>query len=73
MASYIIPGIGEMADIGWAFISALIFNLMFGGRIGKIGAVLNFVEEAVPFTDIVPSFTIAWFIRKKENEKKLSQ
>ena len=66
MASYILPGIGEFADVGWAFISALVFHTLFGGRFGMIGAVLNFAEEIIPFTDIIPSFTIAWFIRKHE-------
>lgn len=69
MASYIIPGIGEFADVWWAALSGIIFQFMFGGRFGLIGAVLNFLEEALPFTDIIPSFTIAWFIRKRENDK----
>jgi hypothetical protein len=69
MASYIIPGLGELADVWWACLSAIIFQSMFGGRFGLIGAVLNFLEEALPFTDIIPSFTIAWFIRKKELNK----
>lgn len=63
MASYLFPAVAEFSDIVWAPISALIFNKLFGGRLGAIGGVLNFVEEAVPFTDIIPSFTIAWFIR----------
>jgi hypothetical protein len=36
-----------------------------------IGGVLNFLEEIIPFTDIIPSFTIAWFIRKNESDKLL--
>ncbi len=66
MASYILPGIAEWTDIVWAPISAFIFFTLFGGRVGKIGAVLNFLEEIIPFTDVIPSFTIAWFVRKKE-------
>lgn len=69
MASYIIPGIGEFADVWWAALSAIIFQSMFGGRFGWFGAALNFIEEALPFTDIVPSFTIVWFIRKQEVDK----
>lgn len=72
MASYFIPAIGEIADVGWAFISAIIFRYMFGGRIGMVGSVLNFLEEILPFTDFIPSFTIAWFIRKRENEGAVS-
>jgi hypothetical protein len=64
MSSYFFPLLGEFTDLVWAPVSALIFNKLFGGRLGMIGGVLNFVEEIVPFTDIIPSFTIAWFIRK---------
>lgn len=69
MSSYIFPGAGELLDIVWAPISALIFNKLFGGKLGRIGGVLNFLEEIMPFTDIIPSFTIAWFIRKHELDK----
>ncbi|MBC7687432.1 MAG: hypothetical protein H7211_04560 [Aquabacterium sp.] len=71
MASFIFPFLGEFSDIVWAPISALIFNKLFGGRLGAIGGVLNFLEEIVPFTDIIPSFTIAWFIRKNAMDKQL--
>ncbi len=73
MASYIVPALGEFIDVGWAFISALLFNSLFGGKVGRIGSILNFLEEALPFTDIIPSFTIAWFIRKNEIDKMLKQ
>lgn len=66
MASYLFPAIAEFSDIVWAPVSAFIFNKLFGGRLGLIGGVLNFAEEILPFTDIIPSFTIAWFIRKHE-------
>lgn len=69
MASYIFPALGEFADVVWAPISAYIFFKLFGGRLGMIGSVLNFLEEIIPFTDIIPSFTIAWFIRKKAMDK----
>lgn len=72
MASYFIPALGEIADVIWAPISAFIFYKMFGGRFGMIGGVLNFLEEIIPFTDIIPSFTIAWFIRKREADKMLN-
>ncbi len=65
MASFIFPGMGEFTDLIWAPISGYIFFKLFGGRLGMIGSVLNFLEEIIPFTDIIPSFTIAWFIRKK--------
>lgn len=66
MASYAFPFLAEFSDVVWAPISGLIFNKLFGGRLGMIGGVLNFLEELAPFTDVIPSFTIAWFIRKQE-------
>ena len=73
MASYVFPLFAEISDFVWAPISALIFNKLFGGRLGAIGGVLNFLEEVIPFTDIIPSFTIAWFIRKHAVEMGLSK
>lgn len=73
MASYFFPGLGEFADVVWAPISAYIFFKLFGGRLGMIGSVLNFLEEIIPFTDIIPSFTIAWFIRKKAMDKMIQK
>ncbi len=63
-ASYAIPGVMEFTDIIWAPISAIIFYKTFGGRVGEIGAVINFVEEILPGTDVIPTFTIAYFYRK---------
>jgi hypothetical protein len=69
MASYIIPGLTEFTDVVWAPISGYLFFMLFGGRFGMVGGVLNFLEEIIPFTDIIPSFTIAWFIKKKQLDK----
>jgi hypothetical protein len=66
MATYFIPAIAEVTDVVWAPISGFLFFILFGGRFGVIGGVLNFLEEIIPFTDIIPSFTIAWFIKKNE-------
>ena len=60
MGTYAIPVIGELADIVWAPVSALIFYRTFGGKKGAIGGVLNFIEELIPGTDLIPSFTITW-------------
>ena len=67
--SYIFPALGEFSDILWAPISAILFFKLFGGRVGKIGAAINFVEEILPFTDIIPTFTIAWFVKSYSNKR----
>jgi hypothetical protein len=69
MASYFIPAVAEFTDVVWAPISGYFFFMLFGGRFGMIGGVLNFLEEIIPFTDVIPSFTIAWFIKKQEVDK----
>ena len=69
-ASFSIPFIGEFSDVIWAPLSAFIFMRSFGGRFGAIGSVLNFLEEALPFTDIIPSFTISYFLKKHFMDKQ---
>ena len=69
MASYFIPALAEVTDVVWAPISGFLFITFFGGRFGLLGGVLNFLEEIIPFTDIIPSFPIGWFIRKQEVDK----
>ena len=67
-ASYGIPVLGEFADIIWAPVSALIFFLSFGGWKGALGGIGNFIEELLPGTDFIPSFTIMWFLQ--QNQRK---
>lgn len=72
--TYIVP-FAEYADILWAPISAWFFFKLYGGRIGKFGAAISFVEEVLPFVDFIPTFTIAWFVRKFElrNRKQIEE
>ncbi|MBC7850410.1 MAG: hypothetical protein H7Y31_11780 [Chitinophagaceae bacterium] len=62
-ATYSIPVIGELGDLVWAPISALIFFKMFGSWKGAFGAVFNFVEELMPGLDFIPSFSLMWFLQ----------
>src|SRR6185295_6664657 len=59
-ATYAVPVLGEFGDIIWAPISAIIFFITFGGWKGAFGGVFNFVEEILPGTDFIPSFTLMW-------------
>jgi len=68
-ATYSIPFLGEFGDLLWAPVSAIIFYKTFGGWKGAFGGVFNFVEELLPFTDFVPSFTIMWFLKSRETLK----
>lgn len=65
MLSYGLPFFGELADIVWAPVSAIIFLLLFGRKkFGIRGGAFSFVEEFFPGLDFIPTFTIAWMIRK---------
>lgn len=64
MISYIVPGIAEFSDAIWAPISAFLFYKMFGGKTGKIGSLIQFSEEILPFTDFIPTFSLAWIFKK---------
>ena len=63
MLSYVVPGMGELIDAVWAPISAFLFSRLFGGIKGTI---IAFLEEILPFTDVIPIFTITYFIRKNK-------
>jgi hypothetical protein len=69
--TFAIPFFGEFFDLIWAPISALIYWRTFGGFKGFLGGGFNFLEELLPGTDIIPTFTISWFMqylrRRKDN------
>jgi hypothetical protein len=73
MLSFTIPGIGEFGDVVWAPLAGFVMAKMYEGRVGKVAGILTFLEEILPFTDIVPSFTLTWiytyWIKKDENKK----
>lgn len=60
MISFTIPLLGEFSDVIWAPIAAFIMARMYKGRVGRVAGILTFIEEALPFTDFVPSFTLTW-------------
>ncbi|TDO72853.1 hypothetical protein EV143_107159 [Flavobacterium chryseum] len=72
MLSFTIPFLGEFSDVIWAPIAAFIMSRMYKGRVGKVASILTFVEEIIPFTDIIPSFTITWiytyFFQREKKE-----
>lgn len=62
LASAAIPVVGPVLDVVWAPVAASISYKMFGERRGKYTSLITFVEELLPVTDVVPSFTIFWFL-----------
>lgn len=68
-ATYSLPLLGEFADLFWAPFSAFLFYRAFGGWKGMAGGVFNFLEEILPFTDFIPTFTIAWLWQQATQKK----
>lgn len=70
MISFSIPWLGEFSDVIWAPIAAFLMTRMYKGRIGRVASILTFLEEIIPFTDIIPSFTITWIYTYFFSERK---
>ncbi|MBC7524015.1 MAG: hypothetical protein H7239_06215 [Flavobacterium sp.] len=70
MASYLIPFIGEFEDVIWALLAGFSLSYMYKGTIGKVGGIIEFLEEILPFSDFIPTFTLTWIytyvIKKQE-------
>lgn len=61
MITYAVPIFGEAIDVIWAPISGLLLVIMYKGTVGKIAGLFGAIEELIPFTDVIPTFTITWF------------
>jgi hypothetical protein len=57
-----IIGFITFIDIIWAPLSGYLMTKMYKGNKGKIAGVISFLEEIIPGLDIIPTFTIMWFI-----------
>ncbi|KAI9908064.1 hypothetical protein PsorP6_003538 [Peronosclerospora sorghi] len=62
-ATFVAPGIGELADVLWAPASSRMVNMLYKDS-SPSAKYLAFVEEVLPFTDFIPTATLAWM---KEN------
>jgi hypothetical protein len=58
-SSYLLPGVGECIDVAWAPIQTVLIMAMYDDTSPNLKYV-SFIEEILPFTDIVPSATIGW-------------
>lgn len=65
MASYLMPGMGELADVAFAPVEALWIWFMLNGHPASatLFAGVGFLEEIAPFTDLYPGCTIAWLFK----------
>lgn len=72
--SLLIPGAGDASDLLWAPVSALLVRFLYQSN---TLALVNLVEELLPFTDIIPTATLAfvidycfWRAQREEEERK---
>jgi hypothetical protein len=69
MATMAIPVVGPFLDLIWAPIAAKKMSEMYKGTEGKVASVIVFLEEILPITDVIPTFTLMWlytFVWKKQ-------
>uniref|UniRef100_A0A7S4QJI5 Uncharacterized protein n=1 Tax=Ditylum brightwellii TaxID=49249 RepID=A0A7S4QJI5_9STRA len=58
-SSYLIPIAGEALDLSWAPIQTILIAAMYDDVSPNLKYV-SFVEEILPFTDVIPSATLGW-------------
>lgn len=69
--SYVFPGFGEVSDVFWAPLSGWIMTKVYKGKTGRIAGVATFAEEILPFSDVIPTFTLMWmytYLVKKDSK-----
>ena len=67
VTSYFLFGLGEIMDIIWAPISAILNYLLYK-NVWFSG--MDFIEELLPFTDFIPTSTINWVYIYYVKDKK---
>jgi hypothetical protein len=58
-SSYLIPVVGESFDLAWAPIQTILIMAMYDECMPSLKYV-SFLEEIIPFTDVLPSATLGW-------------
>ena len=69
-------GMIPLIDLVWAPASGYIMTKLYKGKSGKIAGVITFIEEALPFLDFIPTFTLMWlytfvFSSEKNHEETI--
>lgn len=60
-SSYLLPFVGEALDLAWAPTQTILIMAMYDGTSPNLKYV-SFIEELLPFTDVIPSATIGWLV-----------
>ncbi|WP_033958171.1 hypothetical protein [Psychroserpens jangbogonensis] len=69
-------GMIPLIDLVWAPASGYLMTKLYKGKSGKIAGVITFIEEALPFLDFIPTFTLMWlytfvFSSEKESDETI--
>lgn len=69
-------GMIPLIDLVWAPASGYLMTKLYKGKSGKIAGVITFIEEALPFLDFIPTFTLMWlytfvFFSEKESDETI--
>ena len=70
-SSELLPIIGEITDIAYAPIAALALRSLFKGS--NVVFALEFIEEILPLTDILPLATICWVVETYFGDSDLAR
>lgn len=70
-ANEAIPLAGEFVDVIYAPIAALFLRQLFAGS--NVVALLEFSEEILPFTDVLPLATICWVVESFYGSSNLAR
>ncbi|MBZ9629837.1 hypothetical protein LB465_03520 [Salegentibacter sp. LM13S] len=70
MVTLAIPLVGPFLDLLWAPYAARKMGEMYQGKKGKVASVIVFLEEILPGTDIIPTFTLMYFYTFVWSKKK---
>jgi len=58
--SFLIPGLGEVTDVVWGPVAAILLQSMYGSNILSL---ITLVKELLPFTDWIPTATVTFFFQ----------
>lgn len=67
-------GFIPLTDFVWAPISAFLMQKMYKSKEGKFASFISLVEELLPFSDAVPTFTLMWiytYLIKAKSKKTI--
>ncbi len=70
-SSELLPILGELTDVVWAPIAALTLRSLFQGS--NIVFALEFAEEFLPFTDVLPLATICWIVETFYGDSEIAK